>query len=82
MNIIGMIEYLVKTIADKPDQVRVSFVERDAKKTIQVLVASSDLPRVIGSEGRIFRALRSLVWEFGKPEAGENCDLVIDAFAQ
>ncbi|KKR97331.1 MAG: hypothetical protein UU47_C0001G0104 [candidate division TM6 bacterium GW2011_GWE2_41_16] len=82
MNIVDMISYLVRSIVDKPTMVKVTCSDRDEKKIIEVLVAPSDLPRVIGSQGRIFATLRSLVSTFGPREFNVECDLVVDVIAK
>ena len=79
--IVQMIEYLVKSIVDKPLQVKVLCVDKDAKKIIQVVVAAADLPRVIGAEGKIFRALRGLVTLIGVSKDAIEYDLVVDVVA-
>jgi predicted RNA-binding protein YlqC (UPF0109 family) len=79
--IVQMIEYLVKSIVDKPLQVSVVCIDKDAKKIIQVAVAAADLPRVIGAEGKIFRALRGLVSLVGASKGTIEYDLVVDVVA-
>lgn len=55
------IETVVKGLVDNPSAVVVQQVESpdSALVVIQVKVAGSDIARVIGSEGRVFRALRT-----------------------
>ena len=79
--IVQMIEFLVKSIVDKPLQVKVLCIDKDAKKIVQVSVASADLPRVIGAEGKIFRALRGLVTIVGASQDAAEYDLVVDVVA-
>jgi uncharacterized protein len=52
---------IVKKLVDKPEAVIVLEIPMADKLLIQVRVAAHDLGRVIGSEGRTFRALRTLV---------------------
>lgn len=55
-----LIEYLVKQLVTQPESVMISSVEEEGKCTVQVRVAQQDIARVIGSEGRILRSLRTM----------------------
>lgn len=58
-------EELVATIArslvDQPDQVKVERKDDENSVTIELAVASEDLGKVIGKQGRTARALRTLL---------------------
>ena len=56
-----IIEYLAKRLVDDPDAVRVEEVERDGAVILQLHVAPDDVGNVIGRQGRIARALRTIV---------------------
>lgn len=70
-----LIEYIVNTLVDKPQLVKIEELEAEGKHIIQVKVAPSDLPRLIGKEGRVFRALRSVVTVVN---AKTPADIVVD----
>lgn len=53
-----LIEYIVKAIVDKPDEVDVREVTGDKAVVVQVCVPSDDAGKVIGRDGRIANALR------------------------
>jgi predicted RNA-binding protein YlqC (UPF0109 family) len=55
-----MIEYLVKELVDEPDLVTVSEVLGEESTTYEVHVAPGDLGKVIGKQGRIANALRTV----------------------
>lgn len=55
-----MIEYLVRELVDDPEQVNVSEVPGDETTTYEVRVAPDDLGKVIGKQGRIANALRTV----------------------
>jgi uncharacterized protein len=59
--VVEIVEYLARRLVDEPDAVRVEEVERDGARVIQLHVASDDVGKVIGRQGRIARALRSIV---------------------
>jgi predicted RNA-binding protein YlqC (UPF0109 family) len=56
----ALIEYLVKALVDIPEEVSITEVPGDEATTYEVRVASSDLGKVIGKQGRIANALRTV----------------------
>jgi predicted RNA-binding protein YlqC (UPF0109 family) len=55
------VEFLVKELVDNPDAVEVSEVSGDDSTTYEVRVSPDDLGKVIGKQGRIANAIRTLV---------------------
>ncbi len=58
---VEIVEYLARRLVDDPDAVRVVEVERDGDTVLQLHVAKDDVGKVIGRQGRIARALRTVV---------------------
>jgi predicted RNA-binding protein YlqC (UPF0109 family) len=56
-----LVEYLARGLVDKPDEVRVERVEREGATVLELHVAQEDLGKVIGRQGRVARALRTIV---------------------
>jgi uncharacterized protein len=56
-----LVEYLAKGLVDSPDEVRVERIERDGAVILELRVAPDDVGKVIGRQGRIARALRTIV---------------------
>jgi predicted RNA-binding protein YlqC (UPF0109 family) len=56
-----LLEYVAKSLVDKPDEVSVNVVEGDRSVILQLKVAPDDVGKVIGKQGRIAQALRTLV---------------------
>ena len=56
-----LIEYLARQLVDDPDSVQVEEVEREDATVLRLHVAKADVGKVIGRQGRIARALRTLV---------------------
>jgi predicted RNA-binding protein YlqC (UPF0109 family) len=56
-----LLEYLAKRLVDKPEEVRVVRAEREGTVVLELHVAQEDVGKVIGRQGRIARALRTLV---------------------
>ena len=56
-----LVEILAKSLVDNPDQVEVREVPGDRSVLIEVRVASEDMGKVIGKQGRIAKAIRTVV---------------------
>jgi hypothetical protein len=56
-----IVEYLARRLVDDPDSVEVAEVEREGAVVVQLSVAPDDVGKVIGRQGRIARALRTIV---------------------
>ena len=56
-----LIAYFVYQLVDNKDVVSIEEIQSIDKTLIEIKVAASDLAKVIGKEGRTFKALRSLV---------------------
>ncbi len=56
-----LVEYVARALVDNPDQVLVEAVDDDTTTTLRLRVASADLGRVIGKQGRTAKALRTLL---------------------
>lgn len=56
-----LVEVLAKALVDHPEEVSVMEIEKDNATVIELRVASSDMGKVIGKQGRIAKAIRSLV---------------------
>jgi len=56
-----IVEYLARRLVDDPEAVVVEEVEREGAVIVQLHVAPDDVGKVIGRQGRIARALRTVV---------------------
>ena len=63
MNLVLLTETIVKKIVSDPESVSVKEFESDEENTIQieVMISNDDLGKVIGKEGRIINAIRTIV---------------------
>ncbi len=59
--ILDLIKYVVETFADKKDAVEYEVAEADYAVEVTVLLDASDMGKVIGKQGKIAKALRTLV---------------------
>jgi predicted RNA-binding protein YlqC (UPF0109 family) len=56
-----LLAYLARELVDDPEAVRVESEERDDALVLTLHVAPEDVGKVIGRQGRIARALRTLI---------------------
>lgn len=56
-----LVVWIARELVDDPEQVRVERVVRDDTIVLRLHVASDDIGKVIGRQGRMARALRALV---------------------
>ena len=56
-----LIEYIAKSIVNSPDDVVVTEEETEQGITLKLQVADDDKGRVIGKQGRIAEAMRTLI---------------------
>lgn len=60
-NVAELLEWIARRLVDEPDAVRVETEEREDAIVFHLHVAPDDVGKVIGRQGRIARALRSIV---------------------
>ncbi len=56
-----LVEYVAKSLVDDPDAVTVDVVEGDGATVIELHVAEGDMGKVIGRNGSVAKALRTLL---------------------
>ena len=56
-----VVETIAKALVDNPEAVAVSEIDGDGTTVLELKVASSDLGKVIGKQGRTARAIRTLL---------------------
>lgn len=56
-----LIEIIAKALVDKPEEVRVKEIEGERSIIYELTVAPEDMGKVIGKQGRIAKAIRTVV---------------------
>lgn len=56
-----LVEYIAKALVDSPEMVEVNEVEGSQSLIIELKVAPDDMGKVIGKQGRIAKAIRTVV---------------------
>jgi hypothetical protein len=57
----ALVEFIAKAIVNAPDQVEVTEEQTEQGITLKLKVADDDKGRVIGKQGRIAEAMRTLI---------------------
>jgi hypothetical protein len=61
MNYRDLVDYMVKSLVDHPDQVEITEVEGEKSTILELKVTKEDIGKVIGKHGRIARAIRTII---------------------
>ena len=56
-----LLEIIAKNLVDYPDKVTVSEIQGDRSVVLELKVAPEDMGKVIGKQGRIAKAIRTVV---------------------
>ena len=56
-----LVEYIVKALVDKPEDVRINEVKSEKTIILELKVAQEDIGKVIGKQGRIIKAIRVVI---------------------
>jgi len=56
-----LVEYIVKSLVDIPDEVSINVIEGEKSTILELKVASDDVGKVIGKQGRIAKAIRTIL---------------------
>ena len=63
-----LIETIVKPLVDFPDDVVVDVLEEDQRVTYKLSVNKTDMGKVIGKQGRVAKAIRTVVYAAGSSQ--------------
>ena len=81
MNLDNLTEFLVKSLVSNPDMVSVKqFDDEEDSITIEVLVSSDDMGKVIGKRGMIANAIRTIVQASSRLNNERYVKINIDSF--
>lgn len=58
---VELVELIAKSLVDHPDEVVVTQTESDDVITVELKVAADDMGKVIGKQGSIAKAIRTVV---------------------
>jgi uncharacterized protein len=67
-----LVRYLVTSLVDTPDAVAIKRVDQGADVVLEVTVDPEDVGKVVGKQGRIIKAIRTLARAAGSGSGGEE----------
>ncbi|MBI3357996.1 MAG: KH domain-containing protein [Nitrospirae bacterium] len=71
-----LIEYIAKSLVDRPEEVSVKETEGEKTTIIELRVAKEDLGKVIGKMGRTARSMRTIL-NAAATKIGKRCVMEI-----
>ena len=71
-----LVEYIAKSLVDQPDDVSVNVIEGEQSTILELKVASDDVGKVIGKQGRIANAVR-VILSASAAKSGKHVQLEI-----
>jgi hypothetical protein len=71
-----LVEYIAKSLVDEPEQVVVDETVNETGLHLELRVSQQDMGKVIGREGRIVKAMRTILKVMGARE-GRSVNLKI-----
>lgn len=72
----GLLEAMAKALVDRPEEVNVNEVAGESTTVYELRVATSDLGKVIGKQGKTARAMRTILGAAGT-KMGKRCVMEI-----
>jgi uncharacterized protein len=72
----SLVEYVAKSLVDEPDEVSINVVDDEGGRVIELHVAEGDMGKVIGRNGSVAKAMRTLLKVVAARE-GESVSLEI-----
>jgi|YNPNPStandDraft_1061719.scaffolds.fasta_scaffold08248_2 predicted RNA-binding protein YlqC (UPF0109 family) len=66
------LEYVIKGLVDRPQEVKITSVERNGVTVYQIRVDPRDVAKIIGREGNTINAVRALLLA-GSAKQGKRC---------
>lgn len=80
MDLLALVEYLVKSIVTNPDMVSVKEFAEEDKMNIQVFVSPADMGAVIGKDGRMASSIRTIVKSAAYANQLKKVEINFDTF--
>ncbi len=80
MNLVEFSELIVKKLVKDPDLVKVQEFSSEDDTTIEIIVAESDMGRVIGKGGKIANSIKTLIQAKAYNDGNKKVKVNIDSF--
>jgi len=72
-----LIEYIAKSLVDKPEAVEVNLVDAEDARVLELHVDTDDVGKVIGKHGRIVKAMRTVLQAVASRDEGPRFALEV-----
>ena len=80
MNLVEFSELIVKKLVKEPDLVKVQQFDGENESNIEIIVAESDMGRVIGKKGKIATSIKTLIQAKAYNDGNNKVKVNIDSF--
>jgi predicted RNA-binding protein YlqC (UPF0109 family) len=80
MNLVEFSELIVKKLVKEPDLVKVKEFDGEDDTTIEILVAETDMGRIIGKKGKIATSVKTLIQAKAYNDGNKRVKVNIDSF--
>lgn len=70
-----LLEFIAKSMVTNPDAVEVSLIEKETATVLKLHVGEEDMGKVIGKQGRIAKAIRTVM---KAAASNENKKIIVD----
>lgn len=80
MNLVEFSELIVKKLVKEPDLVKVKEFDGEDDTTIEILVAETDMGRIIGKRGKIATSVKTLIQAKAYNDGNKRVKVNIDSF--
>lgn len=80
MSIVEYTEFLVKSICNEPDMIKVSSYEEENSIKIDILVPEKSLGILLGKDGRNIKSIRTLINAYMYLHEKKNAEIHVDSF--
>lgn len=75
-----LIRTIIEPLVDAPNQIQINKDEREEKVVFKLTVAPDDMGKIIGKQGRVAKAIRTLVYSASRNEYDKKVYLdIIDS---
>ena len=72
-----MLKTIVKYVVDKPEEINITKREEERSTTLELRVAQEDMGKVIGKQGKMAKAIRTLMKAYATKEGTKiNVDIM------
>ncbi|MCL2632388.1 MAG: KH domain-containing protein [Coriobacteriia bacterium] len=75
----SLVEHIVSSLVDQADQVEIRSTSSDGGLLIEIMVADEDISKIIGSNGRVIKAIRTLARSAAFIDGIDRVDVEIDS---